>query len=218
VLRESLWHGRRRDHDNLASLLVANTVAGAAALFRRQLLELALPFPDAPGVPYHDHWLALVALASGELRYVDRPLYDFVQHPAATSGGAVESGRRPGSRGWRGAYFAGYVSRQVQAQTLLLRCGSRLTPAKRQALERFIGAARSPAHFAWLLLRPLRRLVGRDETLGGEWALVRGILWRWLIVLAVWRAERPGLRPYDAAFPDPPSFEQRRLRRWRTGA
>jgi glycosyltransferase involved in cell wall biosynthesis len=218
VLRESLWEGRRNDHQNLASLLIANTVPGAATLFRRQLLELALPFPVAPGVPYHDHWIALVALASGEIRYVDRPLYDFIQHAGATSGGAVPSALPPGSRGWRGAYFAGYVMRKVLAQTLLMRCASRLTPRKRRALLRFIASERRPLSFLWLALRPLRRLVGRGETLGGESSLALGIAWRWLIVLAVGRAERPGRRAYDAAFPDPPRFEQRRLRRWRAGA
>jgi hypothetical protein len=218
VLRESLWDGRRNDYRNIASLLVANTAPGAAMLFRRELLDLALPFPEAPGVPYHDHWLALVALASGELRYVDRPLYDWVQHAAAVSRGATAGASPPGSRGWRGAYFGGCLMRQVQAQTLLLRCATRLTTRKRRALEWFVAADRSPAAFLWLALRPSRRLFGHGETLEGESALVRGLLWRWLIVLAVGRAERPGNRRYDASFPDPPRFEQRRLRRWRAGA
>ena len=218
VLRDSLWTARRNDWRNLASLLVANTVPGATALFRRGLLSLALPFPDAPGVPYHDHWLALVALAAGELRYVDRPLQDWVQHEAAVSGGAERSRAPAGSRGWRGAYFGGFEMRDVFARTLLLRCGSRLRARRRRALEWFVASARSPVAFAWLALRPLRRFVGRDETLGGESALARGVLWRWLIELAALRAERPGSRAYDASFPDPPQFEQRRLRRWRAAA
>jgi hypothetical protein len=59
--------------------------------------------------------------------------------------------------------------------------------------------------------------VGRDETLGGEVALVRGILWRWLLPVAVGRAQLPRGRAFDASFPDPPQFEQPRLRRWRAG-
>ncbi len=218
VLRDSLWRGRRNEFRNLASLLIANTVPGATMLFRRDLLAAALPFPDAPGVQYHDHWLALVALSSGELAYVDRPLLDWVQHASAVSRGLTAAATPAGSRGWRAAYFGGFVPREVQARTLLLRCAGQLTARKRRALERFVAAARSPAAFAWLALRPLRRLFGRDETLGGETALVRGILWRWLIVAGVGRAQRPGNRAYDAAFPDPPRFEQRRLRRWRAGA
>jgi glycosyltransferase involved in cell wall biosynthesis len=222
LLRASLWHGRRNDHENLASLLVANSVPGAAMLLRRELLSLALPFPDGPGAQYHDHWLALVALAAGEIGYVDEPLYDYVQHGAAVQGSTT---RRPrssprqlvrGARGWRGAYFGGYLGRQVWACTLLGRCGHALPRHKRRALAWLIAAERSWLCFAWLALRPLRRLIGRDETLGGEFALARGIVWRWLIVLAVGRARVPGRRTYDASFPDPPQFEQRRLRRWRS--
>ena len=54
VLRDTLWEGRRNNHTDLASLLVANTITGAAMLFRREVAELALPFPDAPGVQFHD--------------------------------------------------------------------------------------------------------------------------------------------------------------------
>jgi glycosyltransferase involved in cell wall biosynthesis len=217
VLLGSLWESRRNEFRNLASLLVANTVPGASMLFRRDLLDVALPFPDAPGVPYHDHWLALVALSMGEIAYLDRPLFDWVQHAAAASLGATENATGSGSRGWRAAYFGGYVMREVQARTLLLRCKRQLSARKRRALVWFVESATSPVAFAWLALRPLRRLIGRDETLGGELALVRGILWRWLIALAVGRATQPGRRAYDASFPDPPRFEQRRLRRWRAG-
>jgi glycosyltransferase involved in cell wall biosynthesis len=221
VLRDSLWHGRRHDRRNLASLLVANTAPGAAMLFRRTVLERALPFPELPGVPYHDHWLALVALASGEVAYVDRPLYDYVQHGGAIQGavnGAGRAGAHPGrSRGWRAAYFGGYVPRKLQAQTILARDPSSLTAGQRRALRLMIAAEGSPGAFAWLALRPLRRLWGRDETLGGELALACGITWRWLLAAAVAGRERPGSCPWDASFPDPPRFEQRRLRRWRAG-
>lgn len=226
VLRDSLWHGRRNDHANLASLLVANAIPGAAMLLRRSVTELALPFPEAPGVPYHDHWLALVALSSGKIAYLPRPLYDYVQHTGAVSGDLVgglnRTGRGPlrlrGSRGWRSAYFGGYVMREVFALTLLMRCDGLLTPRKRRALEWFVAAGRSPQAFAWLAARRLRRLAGRDETLGGEVALVAGIAWRWLLELGTAGARSPGRRAYDASFPDPPLFEQPRLRRWRAGA
>jgi hypothetical protein len=61
-------------------------------------------------------------------------------------------------------------------------------------------------------------LIGRDETLGGEVALVKGIIWRWLVRLMSIRASPPARWRYDASFPDPPLFEQPRLRRWRAGA
>ncbi len=219
VLRDTLWAGRRNNHTDLASLLVANSVTGAATLFRREIARLALPFPDTPGLQFHDHWLGLVALAAGDVAYVDRPLYDYVQHAGAIFGEVSQ--QRPGTRargllrGGRGAYFLGYAPRVVQAEALLARCARELTPAKRRALRRFRAAGRSPVAFAWLALRPLRVLSGRDETLGSESELARGIAWRWLVAALARAAGRVGRRAGDARFPDPLSFEQRRLRRWR---
>jgi glycosyltransferase involved in cell wall biosynthesis len=241
VLRDSLWTGRRHDRKNLISLLVSNTAPGAAMLFRRELLDRALPFPAVPGFPFHDHWLALAARAGGRLAYVDRPLYDYVQHGAAVQGNVAaqstgarrmplshqrvtrrirpaRSGAERGrSRGWRGAYFGGYIMRQVQAEVLLARGGAGLGRREHRALRRFADADRSAAALAWLVLRPLRRLAGHDETLGGELALARGIAWRWLVVVTAGRRQRPGRFAADASFPDPPHYEQRRLRRWRAG-
>jgi glycosyltransferase involved in cell wall biosynthesis len=229
VLRPSLWHGRRVNRANLASSLIANTLTGAASLFRREVLDIALPFPDGPGWEFHDHWLGLAALTSGEVNYVDRPLYDYVQHPTAILGQIVERGdaapavsrlrpRRPRLRGrlaaWRPAYFRVYAHLQVQTQTLLLRGRATMAPRKRRTLERFVAAERRPLIFAWLALRPLRRVAGRNETLGAEGVLVRGILWRWLTEL---RLALPRQCRADASIPplDPTTFGQRRMRRWR---
>jgi hypothetical protein len=219
VLRESMWRGRRNNHTNLASLLVANSVTGAATLFRRDIADLALPFPDTPGLQFHDHWLGLVALAAGDVAYVAQPLYDYVQHGGAVF--AEVSQQRPAAprggllRGGRGAYFLGYAPRVVQAEALLARCERRLSSAKRRALQRFVAAERTPGAFAWLALRPLRLLAGRDETLGSEAELARGIVWRWLVAVLARGAGLAGRRAGDARFPDLLAFEQRRLRRWR---
>ena len=223
VLRESLWTGRRNEHSNIASLLVANAVAGAAALFRREVAELAVPFPEAPGWQFHDHWIALVALARGRIAYLDRPLYDYVQHESAVVGKAAGTGARmsrpPGSRGWRAAYFYGYLPRRVQAEALLVRCAQLLSGPKRRALGRFAAADRSPPALAWLAARPLRRLVRRGETLGTESELARGVVWRHLIRMRAARRERPEGSPYDASCPplDAGSLGQERLGRWLAG-
>jgi hypothetical protein len=226
VLRETLWKGRRNNQSNIASVLIANTITGAAMLLRREVADLALPFPDTPGFQFHDHWLAVVAMAAGDVAYVDRPLYDYVQHAGAIFGDVTSGGRsravrlaRPTLRrsidSWRAAYFYGYLSREVQAQTALLRCSARLTAVKRGALQRFVDSARSPAAFAWLALRPLRELVGRNETLGSEAAMARGILWKALLMAGARHRAARGLLG-DASFPPPGSFDQHRLRRWRS--
>jgi glycosyltransferase involved in cell wall biosynthesis len=196
VLAPTYWTRRRNNHTNLASLLIANTVSGGATLFRRDVLELALPFPDPPGEQYHDHWLALVALATGRIAYVDRPLYDYVQHPRAALGhvGAnlpprerrrIEPRDRHRAdsdpdRGPRSAYLLVYSRLRVLSEVLIERAGARLTPPAHRTLTRFVRAERSPAAFLWLLVRPARRLAGRNETMGAEAILVRGLLWRYL--------------------------------------
>jgi glycosyltransferase involved in cell wall biosynthesis len=200
VLRATMWKGRANNHTDIASLLVANSITGAATLMRRTVADLALPFPDSPGLQFHDHWLGLVSLAAGDIAYVDRPLYDYVQHGGAVFGDVTQTrgnARRRLLRGGRAAYFLGYAGRAVQARTLLVRCA--VAPSKRRALERYLAAERSPAAAAWL---GLRALTHRRETLGSEVELLRGIAWR-------------HARPRHVGIPDPLAFEQRRLRRWR---
>ena len=79
-----------------------------------------------------------------------------------------------------------------------------------------LASSRSPLAFVWLALRPLRLAVGLNETLGSEADLVRGIVWRWLVPLRARRARAAGRLVQDATLPDPATFEQERLRRWRS--
>lgn len=231
VRGETLWEGRRNNHTNLASLLISNTIVGASCMFRRRVIERALPFPSGPGWDFHDHWLALVAMALGDVAYVDRPLYDYVQHPGAVLGRVVaqqgsapreSEGPRARIRRWRGfagrwraAYFSMYLQRDFHARLLLARCASELTSGKRRGLRLLVRAPRSPLAFAWLALRPLRALFGHNETLRVEEVLVRGILWRHLIAVRAWRRQRPARSLDDASFPafDPDNLGPRQ-RRW----
>lgn len=194
VLAETMWGARRNNCTNLPSLLLANTVTGAASLFERELLDLALPFPDAPGTPYHDHWVALVALATGKLAYVERPLMEYVQHGGSVLGHqAIEArpeltraqrvrrlGRDPGGAPdrWRDAYELEWLRVVAFAKALRARCGDHLDHRDRQALDLVLAGDRSPRTLAWLALRPLRGLAGRNETRGFEHRLLRGLVWR----------------------------------------
>lgn len=80
VLSPTFWHNRRNNFTNLACLTIANSVTGAACMFRAALVDQILPFPEDIRETYHDHWIAIVAAANGDIGYVDRPLYDYVQH------------------------------------------------------------------------------------------------------------------------------------------
>ncbi len=226
VLRSTLWRGRRNNHRNLASMLVANTITGAACLFRRAVIELALPFPDTPGFQFHDHWLGLVGLAAGDVAFVPEPLYDYVQHSRAVFGDVTHGSRRADLRRrlrawprlaerWRAAYFYGYLAGEAQAIALLVRCGDRLTPGKRRALQCYLASAHDPRAFAWLALRPLRGLLGHTETLGTEAGLARGLIWKWTVARVARRSAYASRRRLNAGFPGPRGFSQERLRRWR---
>ena len=215
VLADTYWTERRNNHTNLASLLMANTITGAASLFRREVLDLALPFPETPGEQYHDHWIGLVALATGRIAYVDRPLYDYVQHVSATLGHTdANIGFTPGERGglrrlrgwqdsfeaWQRFYFDGFLRLQALGEVLLARCSRLMSRSKRRSLRRCVTSDRSLLGFAWLATRPrVRRLLGRDETLGAENLLARGIAWRYVLSLRARGLTRPDGRLKDDA-------------------
>ena len=146
-LAPSYWTRRRNNFQHLDTLLVANTVSGAASLFRGSLLDVALPFPPERGPTFHDHWLACAAFVTGGLEYVARPLYDYTQHAdnvlgyagfeSLGVGGALarhgvnvaEMLLKP-SQAWKnvwtmlGFYYVGYRRLHLIAETLLRRVPS----------------------------------------------------------------------------------------------
>ncbi len=194
VISDTFWRGRRNNHTNLASLLLANTVTGAASLFRRELLDLVLPFPPQVGDAFHDHWIASVALATGGIAYVDRPLYDYVQHGSAALGHDAAmrgwdprrllSWRNPGqslrriAAHGRRSYEANVRRIALAAQTIEARTGGALEGGKARAVRRVARLGRPPEPAAWLAFRSLRRLAGRNETMGIELSLLTAIIWR----------------------------------------
>jgi hypothetical protein len=212
-LAGTYWGRRRNNHTSLTALLVANAITGAASLMRRELLDTALPFPPAQFGHYHDHWVGLTALCLGDIAYVDRPLYDYVQHGSASLGHAAATtmpslrsridalGRDPRDRVrmWRLHYFAD-VQRLMQVATILdMRCRGRMTRRKRRALDAFLRADRSRRQLARLWLRGLREMAGRPQTLGAEWMLAQALLWRRLV--AATARDRPARRLRMEALP-----------------
>jgi Glycosyl transferase family 2 len=210
------WARRANNHQDLLSLLVANSVTGAASLLRRELLDDALPFPPAQFAHFHDHWLALVALAQGDIAWVDRPLYDYVQHGTATLGHATATrvvGLRERLAGWRRDprervrmwrmhYFVD-VSRLLQETAILrMRVGDRMPRDRRRALERYERAHRSLPATLGLAARGLRDLRRpRPQTLGAEWMLAHAFAWRRLV--AATAANGPAARLRLDAVPPP---------------
>ena len=189
VLSETYWTDRSGDAGGLGDLLATNVVTGAASVLRRDVLDVALPFPREVDGSYHDHWLALCALALGDVAYVSRPLVDYVQHganlvghaerrPPAASGGPAPSPRPPLAVRARRDRERHVVRPQVMARTLLDRAGDRMPPAKRRAAER---AARGDA--GWSDVARLVALAAREQarprrTLDARRRAARGALWR----------------------------------------
>ncbi len=86
LMSETFWSKRRNNYTDLSTLMVANTITGAASMIRPSLLPDLLPFPAQVGPAFHDHWIGLVALLRGKIAYVDKPLYDYVQHRGGVIG------------------------------------------------------------------------------------------------------------------------------------
>ncbi len=203
----TFWERRRPNHDDLLSLLVANCVTGAASLFRRELLDAALPFPPAQFSHYHDHWIALVARMMGRIEFIDRPLYDYVQHGQSAIGHAAATRiytlRHRASklfadphervRIYRGRYFRDVMRLMAFATVLQMRCGSRASAADRRTLEQFLRLERSWPALTRLGWRAVRQVTGMAEIFGA-------VLWRRALSASVGRRPDQSLR-LDAAGP-----------------
>jgi len=82
-------------------LLAENWVVSHGMLFRRDVVERALPIPDHQ--PYHDAWIALAASTVGEgIRFVDESLMIYRRHPASYTYAAGRPGRPARSGGLPG--------------------------------------------------------------------------------------------------------------------
>ncbi len=192
---DTFWVTRRNNFTSLPSLMAANTVMGAASLFRAGLLDRILPFPERLGDAYHDHWIALNALVAGSIRYVDRPLHDYVQHGANVIG-HKRDGDAPGlaaaaratlsalrHRGPLGHTLRDMTARAaldrqslvaqkaVLSQVLLMR-HPRARPETRRVLERLSGLTRVAPALRERLLAALER----RPTLNHEGHFLRAVL------------------------------------------
>jgi glycosyltransferase involved in cell wall biosynthesis len=217
IVRPSYWTERRNNYTNFGSLLLANSITGAASLYRRDLLADALPFPPRIARAFHDHWLAVVALARGEVGYLDEPLYDYVQHDEAVIGHLrankrpkpirkhlIERLRNP-TGGSRAVYYYDWHQQLLFGEVLRRRCWPRMTRAKRRTLRRLLSADDRMGGLAWLLARRTRRLWGHDETLDRELFYGHALVRRRAV--SAWTAgrRRPNrLLPRDAAIPPDP--------------
>jgi glycosyltransferase involved in cell wall biosynthesis len=200
------WTTRPNNFTNFASLLMANTITGAASLFHRRLLPYILPFPEKVGSPYHDHWIGCAALALGKVKFVDRALYDYVQHSANALGHFAPVGRnlRQRARGatlalmylgnwlrvslanWQIVYFYDLIREQLMCKVIELRCGEHLTRDKKKSLSRITHVDESASAFAWMATRGLKDGGWRRETLGAEQVFLLATIWKKFTDFKLW--------------------------------
>ncbi len=70
----------QRRHVSLLGEFLDNQVTGSACVFRRDLLDIALPFPPATDLAFHDHWLGVCASVQDGFVVLDEPLQRYIQH------------------------------------------------------------------------------------------------------------------------------------------
>lgn len=186
------WAGRKNNVDDLAALFFANTVTGAASLFRSSLLRYVLPFPDPVGASFHDHWIALVARTVSGIAYVDSPLHDYVQHDGNVIGHATRSVRRrsPLQRlrdlpaDLDVVYERDLLRIQQFANALLLRAGEEIRPGDREVVAA-LSRLSSPRAAGWLAMQAVASVAREGVTMGSERRLLAALLWRSVSRLAL---------------------------------
>jgi glycosyltransferase involved in cell wall biosynthesis len=99
ALEVSQWERERISSGNAIDALIRrNLVTGATAVFRRTLLDRAVPFPVGW---VHDEWLAIIAASTGIVDFIEQPLVNYRQHSANQIGASKLS-------------FAGKVRRMLE--------------------------------------------------------------------------------------------------------
>lgn len=68
--------------NNPSTFLLYNCISGHACMFNKNLLRIALPFPEAR---FHDWWLAFVAAENGGVKYLPVILVHYRQHSTAAT-------------------------------------------------------------------------------------------------------------------------------------
>jgi glycosyltransferase involved in cell wall biosynthesis len=68
----------RKSANGLMHNLKKNTYLGACMSFKRELLQMALPFPE--GIPMHDIWLGWVTEVAGKAKFLPEVLVHYRRH------------------------------------------------------------------------------------------------------------------------------------------
>jgi glycosyltransferase involved in cell wall biosynthesis len=187
IISNTYWQNRKNEYRDFGTVFIANTVTGAASLFKRELLEVALPFPERVGNAFHDHWIACCALSQGKLAYVSEPLYDYFQYndsvigqcdftakPLSTRLGNALLGQREeqavSAQKWEQVYRHDCLRLQLIANTLKIR-----VPALAGNFALNLSNGGGGSAFKLMLVYLKNRLM-RRTTNGAELGLLMGFI------------------------------------------
>jgi glycosyltransferase involved in cell wall biosynthesis len=132
LLSPSFWQGKVRP-GTLDRQLMNNGITGASSMFREKLCRLLIPFPPDCGrifnvsdVAFHDHWIGTLAMATGKIRFIPEPLYEYYQHGRNVAGhtsiqtlpeqirGKISEVRGSGIRRFLARSYLKYLSHALQ--------------------------------------------------------------------------------------------------------
>lgn len=179
LLANSFWAYQNIDGRavSLISLAMQNVVTGCTCLLNRSLVCRALPLPDTALM--HDHWLALVAAATGRLLVLPRATVSYRQH----------GGNEVGARAWSFRYIlhraVQLVDRRHAAEALMLGHAQLRSLAERYGCD--LEACRAEELEAYLSLPGLSPFARVRLVCRSGWfrqSTIRTIGWFWLLLWA----------------------------------
>lgn len=120
---------------SLNRLLMQNNVTGAAALVNHALIEKALPIPSSAMM--HDHWLALIASAFGDILYVNDRFIKYRQHGSNQLGAKKLGVLSYVKKGIRKLGKSPFAANQAQGIAFLSCFRDDLSPEQKIVLDTF---------------------------------------------------------------------------------
>lgn len=117
-------------------LLTRTIITGAGAAFRREFVELVLPFPEVSKTFLHDYWIGLMIATVARLVPVSEPLVKYRVHADQQAGlllPQAHASAREEAQSKRARYHLGWETLERVAERLDERAGSQ--PAYREALR-----------------------------------------------------------------------------------
>ncbi len=114
-------------------VLNENYVTAPSVVIRKGLVERLLPVPTGIN---QDHWCALVALASGDIGYIDTPLVKYRQRPGNMQGAKIRGIRYYAKSLFRKDSLSNYLNSLRNMQVAINAAGKYCsTDAKKRALK-----------------------------------------------------------------------------------